>query len=157
MPQVRPAIVIAFALGAVALSACSAPASSSSSSESVAQTHEDLTLACPTSLACCVSGSVALSSWDLTDPLQAQLAAWGCTKPRLYAPAQSANQWWYLSTCSDTSGKVAAFLANNPKYQKAPYLAYTATQLDPQCVQGAPQGSTYVLWDPTCSTCRVAN
>jgi hypothetical protein len=138
-------------IAAIVVTACSDPASSQP--ESVAVTHEDLTVVCLTSIACCESGSVALSKWDTADPFQAQLASWGCSKPRLYAPSWSANQWWYVSTCSDDGQRVQTFLASHPVYQQAPYLAYTATKLDPQCVQGAPQGNTYVLWDPTCSTC----
>ena len=144
-------------LAAVALSsqACSS-AATDSGPEAVGQAEEAVTM-CKMTLTCCVTISTNPTPWDLTSPFEAQLAAWKCTSPRLYQPNQATNAWWYWSQCTDPSQRVEAYLASHPVYQAAPYLAVTSTTLDKACVTTPPAGSVDVLWDPTCSTCRLAN
>jgi hypothetical protein len=137
------------------LPACAAE--TSSSDEVVAQSHEALALpvVCKVTNTCCVSSSTSIIQWDLTDPFQAQLSAWGCTKPRLYQPYQTVNGWWYYAQCTDPSQRIEAFLASKPTYLAAPWSATISTTLDTACVTKPPSGSVDVVWDPTCSTCKL--
>jgi hypothetical protein len=143
----------------VAAQACSAgPPTDPQEHEVVAQSGEALTtVLCIKTLTCCVSAALAPLAWDTTDPFDNQLAAWGCSKPRLYAPNQATNAWWYWSVCTDPNKRVESFLTANAQFTAAPYLASTSTSLDLLCVPPPPSGSVDVLWDPTCTTCRVIN
>jgi hypothetical protein len=148
---VTSAVLAALALSAQACS--SAPIDAEQ--ESVGQSQQAMTM-CKMTLTCCVTIATNPTPWDLTNPFEAQLAAWKCTNPRLYQPNQATNAWWYWSQCTDPSQRVEGFLASHPEYQAAPYLAVTSTTLDKACVATPPAGSVDVLWDPTCPTCRLA-
>lgn len=150
--RLAPAAVVALILGASAVGCSAAPAGD----ERTAESEQAITsvTTCPTNSTCCYGSAMA---FNLSDPFQAQLSSWGCTLPRLYQPndATAPNAWWYLSQCSDPNGRVEGFIANNSKYQKSPYYATTSTTLNKYCVAPPAPGYVDVVWDPTCSTCRV--
>jgi len=90
-----------------------------------------------------------------TDPFQVQLKAWGCSQPKLYSPNSTENAWWYWSFCPDPNKQIETFLASHPTYTQAPYDAIVTTTLNTKCAPPPPTGDVDVLWDPTCTTCRV--
>jgi len=106
-------------LGACAsVVACSSE--TASAPEAVAQTQDSIVVVCPPNLACCLSGSVAGMPWDMSSPIDVDLAALGCSKPRLYSPAQAANAWWFVSACPDADKRIENLLAKKPQYAAAP-------------------------------------
>ncbi len=156
MPKLGSLVVsaVAFALWA-SLPGCSAE-TSAGEPENVRQSQEAvMTIVCKITNTCCASTATGVLPWDLTNPLEAQLSAWSCTRPRLYQPNQAANAWWYYSQCTDANHRVESLLAANPQYVAAPYLATVSTTLDKACVSTPPAGSVDVLWDPTCPTCLL--
>ena len=152
MNPLRSLLTTAVAVS-LALPAC-ASETTAPEPEAVGQSHEAL-ITCKVTNTCCASTAAGFLPWDLTDPFQVQLSAWGCTRPRLYQPYQTTNAWWYYAQCTDAASRIETFLAGHPVYQAAPYLAVTSTTLDKVCVMAPPAGSVDVLWDPTCPTCKL--
>ena len=154
MHRLRSIVTVFLAL-AVGVSSQACSSSPSDDHEDVAQSSEPLTVICPQLLGCCVTTSITPLAWDMTSHLESQLSAWGCSKPRLYQPSQQPNAWWYWSQCSDPGQRVESFLASHPEVRAAPYLAVTSRSLDILCVPIPLPGTIDVLWDPTCSTCKL--
>jgi hypothetical protein len=137
----------ALALVALALPACSS-SPAPGDTESVGSSAEPLVVC--NKQGCCVGSSLA---FDTSDPLQAQLAAWGCTSPKLYSADQASNAWWYYSQCPDPNQTVEKFLSTHASLTAAPDSATVLTA--PMCAPTPPKGSVDVLFDPTCPTCRA--
>src|SRR5882724_3212743 len=95
--------------------ACGAP-SPPEEETTVARVTESLGT-CDPAKSCCAT------TFDLTDPFQAQLSAWSCTKPMVLSPNYANGKWWFWSRCLDTSSRVESFLAAHPTYALAPYSA----------------------------------
>ncbi len=126
-----------------------------SEEQSASQVAESLGT-CDPSKSCCVT------TFDMTDAFQAQLSAWGCTKPTVLSPNVSTGKYWFWSRCLDTGNRVETYLSAHPSYGNAPYSARATHDMttlnmnirDLGCTSKAPSGYVDALWDPTCSTCR---
>jgi hypothetical protein len=152
MPSSLSGIVFAASLALVAAACSAAPPSETDETGETSQAVSGTIATCSTPLACCVGSP---GSFTTSDPFEAQLAAWGCSSPKLYEPVYTNNAYWFWTVCSDPNKRVENFLAANTKFLKSPYYAVVNPATNTACAPTAPPGSVNVLWDPTCSTCRT--
>jgi hypothetical protein len=101
-------------------------------------------------------GAGGTRAWNLSDPFESQMAAFGCTKPVAY---DTSTGGFMMDTECPSSAALNSLIKTYSTV--APYDTTTSTvYVNAGCYVYPPAwyvGKTIVDFDPNCSTCRTLN